>query len=241
MTEELKFLMDAVVSASKIITDDFIVENKGDKGDLVTTYDFAVEKHIISLLNAQFPDFDIISEEFNSDKGLTENCFTIDPIDGTINFAHGLPCWVIQVACIKNGKPHCAVVYAPRFNEMYAGDKSGVYLNGKKVSVATTPYNKNVFVIEGSDKVDILKEVQNLIPHSRVQGTAGLNFAQVAAGKAGCAVFNNHTLWDYTPGLMLVQFAGGYVIDKPGMHIGANNKKTALLVEECIKKAKNIK
>ena len=234
MTKELKAMIDAVISAAKIITDDFIVENKGNKGDLVTTYDFAIEKHIISALNAQFPDFDIISEEFNSDKGLTENCFTIDPIDGTINFAHGLPCWVIQVACIKKGKPHCAVIYAPRFNEMYVGDKNGVYLNGKRVSVADSPYNKNVFVIEGFDKVDILREVHKFIPHSRVQGTAGLNFAQVSAGKAGCAVFNNNTLWDYTPGMMLVRFAGGVTIDEPGMHIAANNPETLEIIKQCV-------
>ena len=241
MTKELEFLIDVVRSASKIITDDFIVEAKGNKGDLVTTYDYEVEKYIISRLNDSFPDFDIVSEELNTNNTLTENCFTIDPIDGTVNFAHGLPCWVIQVACIKNGKPHCAVVYAPRFDEMYAGDKDGVYLNGKKVSVATTPYNENVFVIDGFDKVEILREVHKFIPHSRVQGTVGLNFAQVAVGKAGCAVFNNNTLWDYTPGLMLIKFAGGYVIDNENMHIGANNKETACLIEECIKKAKNIK
>ena len=100
MTKELEILMDIARSASKIITDDFVVEAKGNKGDLVTTYDFAVEKHIIAALNAQFPDFDIVSEELNTNNALTENCFTIDPIDGTIR-VHEIVSYLLSQGCTK--------------------------------------------------------------------------------------------------------------------------------------------
>ena len=239
MTNELKAMIDAVISASKIITDDFIVENKGDRGDLVTTYDFAVEKHIITVLNAQFPDFDIISEEFNSDKGLTENCFIIDPIDGTVNFAHGLPCWVIQVGCIKNGKHHASLVYAPRFNEMYAGDKDGMFLNNTPVTLQNTSIRSSIFVMDSKNKSSVIKEVSKHIPHTRVPGSVGLDFALVSAGKAIATAYINNNIWDYLPGLMLVEFAGGYVIDQKDMHIAANNKDTLKLIKSCVLKAEN--
>ena len=88
MIEELKFLIETVKEASKIITEDFEVNAKGTQGDLVTNLDYEIEKFILNKINNQYPNFDVVSEEFNSKKELTENCFTVDPLDGTVNFPH---------------------------------------------------------------------------------------------------------------------------------------------------------
>ena len=104
MNKDTRFLIDLVKNANKLITDEFEVKAKGNDGDLVTNFDLEIENYMIEQIKENYPDFTIVSEEYNSDNNLTENCFTIDPIDGTINFANRLPLWGIQVACIRNGK-----------------------------------------------------------------------------------------------------------------------------------------
>ena len=110
MSEDLKFLIDVVRSASLLINDELEVKAKDDKGDLVTNFDFAIENYITGRIKEKYPDCSIISEEYNNNNELTEICFTIDPIDGTINFANGIPLWGIQVACIRDNKTCAAVI-----------------------------------------------------------------------------------------------------------------------------------
>ena len=133
MTKDLLFLIDTVKKASEMITEDFTVKAKGKKGDLVTNFDFEIEKFIIAEINKEYKNFTIVSEEFNKDATLQDNCFTIDPIDGTINFAHNIPLWGIQVGLIREGKTCAAVIFLPKLNELYSADETGAYLNGKKI------------------------------------------------------------------------------------------------------------
>ncbi len=110
MSKDLKFLIELVKGASNLITDEFEVKAKDDKGDLVTNFDYEIEKYMIDKIKSNYPDFSIVSEEYNSNECLTDNCFTIDPIDGTINFAKSIPLWGLQVACIRN-KKHVQLLY----------------------------------------------------------------------------------------------------------------------------------
>lgn len=148
MTKELKFLIDIVKEASKIITDEFEVKAKDDKGDLVTNFDYEVEQFIINKIKKEYPTFTIISEEFNTNEELTDNCFTIDPIDGTINFANKLPLWGIQVACIKDGKTCAAVIYLPKINEFYYADENGAFMNDKRISVNNMKPDRGLYSVE---------------------------------------------------------------------------------------------
>ena len=233
MSKELDFLKKIVIDASKLITDDFKVDAKGNNGDLVTTYDYMVEQYLISQMNEAYPDFTIISEEYNSNNGLTENCFTIDPIDGTINFAHGLPMWVIQVAMVKKGKVCASVIYAPKLNELYSADSSGAYLNDKPIHVTDLEFEDSIFSMEGKNRYPVITEVLKYTHHARIPGSAGLDYAFMSAGRTGAVLFRNNSIWDYTPGLYMVQQAGGYVIDEPSLHIAASTKKVADIIRKC--------
>ncbi len=84
-----------------------------------------IENFLIGEIKKNYPNFDIVSEEGNYNKAVTDNCFIIDPIDGTINFANNVPLWAIQVACKKNGKTVAAVIDMPRINEFYYADNAG--------------------------------------------------------------------------------------------------------------------
>lgn len=129
---EGKFIQRIVREAEKLLSRDFAVYAKGSEGDLVTDVDYLVERFLIEKIQAEYPDFAIISEEFNADTELSDNCFIIDPIDGTKNFANGLPLWGIQVACRKNGQTIASVISMPALKEFYFADESGAYLNGRE-------------------------------------------------------------------------------------------------------------
>ncbi len=232
MEKDTKFLIKIVKQASKLITPKFVVKAKDENGDLVTTFDYEIEKFLIKNLNKKYPNFDIISEEFNSKAKLTKNCFTIDPIDGTINFANGIPLWVIQVGMIKDGKACCAVIYAPKLKEIYYADKTGAYKNNKKIQVKALPLKNCLYEIDGKPRIKAVERMSRHTKHNREFGSAGFAYAYVASGKISGTIFRNETPWDYVPGVYLVNQAGGYVIDKKEKHIAANTKEFAIILEQ---------
>ena len=88
MSEYSQFLKRIVLEAGKLTLHNFETYNKGGENDLVTNLDLEVENFLIDETKKEYPDFDIVSEEFNTNNEVTKNCFIIDPIDGTINFAN---------------------------------------------------------------------------------------------------------------------------------------------------------
>lgn len=225
MSEELKFLIDIVKNSSFLINDEFEVKAKDDKGDLVTNFDYEIEKYMIEKIKEAYPEFSIVSEEFNSKKELENNCFTIDPIDGTINFAHNIPLWGIQVACIKNGKTCAAVIYLPKFDELYYADETGAFLNGKQISVNNFYIDKGLYTIEGPNKLLGQVKMRKISRHSRDFYCSAVNFAYVACGKISATNFVWDTPWDYIPGQYIVKQAGGVIYNDTRIHIAANNEE----------------
>ena len=232
MNKDTEFLIDVVKRASELITEDFEVKAKGDDGDLVTNFDYEIEKFIINEVKQKYPDFDIISEEFNTDGKLTENCFVIDPIDGTITFAHGCPDWAVQVACIKEGKPVSAVIFLPKLAELYYADESGAYLNGKPIKVNNLPIHKCLFEVHGKGRLSALERMLPYSKHFRRSGSAAVSFAFVAAGRFGGVIFRNESVWDYIPGMYIAKMAGAYTIDEYECHIAANSKEFVELLKK---------
>ncbi|MBQ9834161.1 MAG: inositol monophosphatase [Bacilli bacterium] len=225
MDKDLEFLINLVKNASQLINDQFIVKAKDDKGDLVTNFDYEIEKYIIEKIKENYPDFSIVSEEYNSEEGLTDNCFTIDPIDGTINFANNIPLWGIQVACIKDRKTCAAVIYLPKLNELYYADQSGAFLNGDKIFVNNLDINRGLYTIDGPGKSVGQLKMKDISPHCRDLYCAAVNFAWVASGRLSATNFVWDTLWDYIPGQFIVEKAGGVIYNDTKKHIAANNNK----------------
>lgn len=225
MSKELEFLINVVKEASAMITDDFVVKAKDDKGDLVTNFDYEIEKFISENIEANYPDFSIVSEEFNSGNELTENCFTIDPIDGTVNFAHGVPLWAIQTACIKNGKTCAAVIYVPKLNELYYADENGAYLNGEKIHVNDATPDKGLYIIEGAGSMQGEYKMKSINRHYRDFHCTAIDFAWCAVGRISAVNFVYNSYWDYIPGMYLVEKAGGVTYNAYKNHIAANTKE----------------
>ena len=225
MSDDLKFLIDVVKGASLLITEEFEINAKGEDGDLVTNFDFEVEQYIIEKIKQNYPDFSIVSEEFNCEKELTDNCFTIDPIDGTINFANALPLWGIQIACIRNRKTCAAVIYMPKMNELYYADESGAYMNGKPIKVNSLNSKKGLYSVEGPKRLPVQVKMRQINRHCRDFFCSAVNYAWVACGRLSATIFIYDTFWDYIPGQYIVEKAGGVIYNEKGVHIAANNNE----------------
>lgn len=204
----------------------FNIYDKDDKGDVVTDIDKQVEEFVVDKLNQKYPDFEIVSEEYNPDKKLTDNCFIIDPIDGTKNFAAGIPLWGMQVACMQDGELSASVIYLPKFNEMFWADCDGAFLNGQRLEIDAIIKNKKpIYGIEGGDKFPALMQLEKEVNRNfRYLAAASVGYAWVAAGRMSAFMLRKDTKWDYLPGLYLVKMAGGCIHDKPGAHIAATTE-----------------
>lgn len=236
----IEFLKRVVLNATNITNKTFELYDKGGESDLVTNLDFEVEKYIINELKKGYPSFDIISEEFNNNNKITDNCFIIDPIDGTINFANNLPLWGIQVACVKGGKTIASVISLPRINEFYYADETGAYLNDKKINVNQVPIKNALYAIDGNNNLPCMQRMRKYSSNRRNFGGVCVSMAFVASGRIHGAVFRSNKAWDYEPGLFLCKMAGASIKSIDGFHAAAMDDGFLNILElETAKKQNN--
>jgi myo-inositol-1(or 4)-monophosphatase len=203
---------------------DFKVSPKKMKNDVVTQYDFASEDLIVATLSEQFPSHSFLCEESgasNNNKGPI--CWIIDPLDGTVNFAHHVPLFSISIAACKGEEILCGVIYAPMTDEMFVAEQyQGAYLNGQRLSVST---QKSIFASyvatslsfnlhkDPTRSIELFSQIANLGFPMRAFGSASLDLAYVSAGKLDAYWSSGGTLnpWDVAAGKLLIDEAGGKI------------------------------
>jgi len=239
---ELKFLIKLTKKANNIIKKNKI--DVSDKGinDLVTNCDLAVEKYIIRKLNKKYPNIPIVSEEFNENVALTEECFTIDPIDGTINFANGLPAWSIQIAYRKNNETVVGVVYIPTLKQLYYAVKGeGAYLNNKRIFAKEQQLSKCMFIIDASaseeKKFIVVSEIMKHTKNHRRIGSVSSSFCFLANGNIHGMAFLKDSPWDVEPGKLIASEAGAKVYVKDGLFtVAASSQEFLDIMKNIIEK-----
>ena len=210
ISSNLNIMIKAGEKASKILIRDFgEVENlqvsKKGPQDFVTNCDIKTEKIIIEELKKARPNYSIISEEsgieINKDK---KNTWIIDPIDGTVNFLHGIPHFAISIALKCENEIISGLIFDPIKNEIFYAEKNnGAFFNNHRMRVSKkNQINDCLFATGGeiNNKLDI--------PH-RKSGCAALDMAYVASGRYDGYYQNNVNLWDIAAGIILVKEAGG--------------------------------
>ena len=229
---EAEFLKRIVKEAENISQKHFEVHQKDDKGDLVTNLDIEIEQYLISQIKEHYPGYTIVSEEFNSNNSTTDNCFIIDPIDGTVNFANGLPLWGTQIACRKNGKTIASVINLPKINEFYYADETGAYLNDIKISIKEVPIKNTLYSIVGNNAVQDTEKMRNYSKNYRNLGSISVAMAFMANGRIHGVNFRVEHPWDYEPGLFLCRMAGAKTKSIKGFHAAAMNQEFLNILEK---------
>ncbi len=201
------------------------VEVKG-KNDFVSYVDKTSEKRIVEKLALLLPEAGFIAEEGTSTKkGETYN-WVIDPLDGTTNFIHGIPCFAISIALMRNEELILGVIYEINFDEcFYAWEGSKAYLNGKEITVTKTAKLADSLLATGfpyydysrmDEYIELFKYFMKHTHGLRRLGSAATDLAYVACGRF--EGFYEYSLqpWDVAAGAFIVQQAGGKVTDFKG-------------------------
>lgn len=220
----------------------FKITNKEGINNLVTEADHAAEKAIIEVIQQAHPDHFILSEETGEIKTDSEIKWIIDPIDGTVNFANGIPLCCVSIGVEKEGQMILGAVYNPFMNELFFAQKGmGSFLNEKKISVSDKSTVIKSCLVTGfpytyldspNGPIQVFEKlIRQGIPVRRL-GSAAIDLCWVAAGRFDG--FYEHSLqaWDSAAGFLLVEEAGGKVTDFEGNyyspyqpHILATNGK----------------
>jgi myo-inositol-1(or 4)-monophosphatase len=227
ISANLNIMIKASEKASKILIRDFgEIENlqvsKKGPSDFVTNSDLKVEKIIIEELKKARPNYSIISEENgiedNKDK---ENVWIIDPIDGTINFLHGVPHFAISIALKSNNEIVSGLIFDPIKNEIFYAEKNnGAFFNNHRIRVSKKNDVDDCLFATGGE---IEKEIDLTY---RKSGCAALDMAYVASGRFDGYFQNNLNLWDIAAGIILVNEAGG-VLNEIDLSVNKNIKIVA--------------
>ena len=202
-------------------------ENKEGRHNIVTEWDRRAEKEIINSIKAHFPQHAFLAEESGESGEKKEGIqWIIDPIDGTVNFAHKIPAFCISIAATFQNETLSGVVYNPMSEELFVAEKgSGAYLNGEKLKVTETgvldssiaatglPYNVNENPLCCLDHFQAFAKMG--IPIRRI-GSAALDLAYVAAGRFDFFWEVSLRPWDYAAGKLLLEEAGGQITDFEG-------------------------
>lgn len=223
----LKEAIEAAASEMRRFIDlDFKISNKEGINNLVTEVDHASEKAIIDVIRKNFPDHHILTEESGDLVQDSEYKWIIDPIDGTVNFAHRIPICCISVAIEHNGKMVLGGIYNPYINEFFFAERgAGATLNDKPISVSKKERVINACLVTGfpytyldqpNGPLQVFERfIRRGIPVRRL-GSAAIDLAWVAAGRFDAFYEHQLQAWDSAAGFLLVEEAGGKVTDLTG-------------------------
>lgn len=206
----------------------FRVDKKGTI-DLVTEIDLECERMCRRVLGERFPDHDILAEEFGgATAGETRSRYRwiFDPLDGTTNFAHGLPIYCASLGLEVDGRREVAAIYDPSRRELFTAERGeGAYLNGRRIRPSPTDTLLDSLLVTGfpydmhkrdSEIVDLFGEFMGKARAVRRLGSAALDLCYVAAGRFEAFWEQHLKPWDVAGGALIVEEAGGRVTGMDG-------------------------
>lgn len=203
------------------------VEYKEGFNDLVTAADREAEAVVIETLRDAFPAHRIIGEESGELAGADACRWLVDPLDGTTNYAQGLPLFGTSIGLEKDGELLVGVIHLPALEQTYSAVKgAGATCNGEPVRVSSAArlqqslivggYAHNLDDEERRRNVQLMSDLMSDTRGVRMLGSAAINLAYVAAGKIEAYWAPSNEVWDVAAGILLVREAGGAVTDLNG-------------------------
>jgi len=234
--------IEAALAAGEILRHGFgtrfQIQSKPGHHNLVTEYDHKSETAIIDFIKAQVPNSQFLAEESGESGKKSAYTWVIDPLDGTVNFAHGIPVFSVSIGVEQDGKMLAGVVLQPITHELFVAEKGkGAFLNGQKLKISPItklseailatgfPYNLAENPAHCIDHfVDILRAG---IPIRRL-GSAALDFSYTAAGRYDGYFEVSLAPWDCAAGKLILEEAGGKITTWDGGPFDIRSGKTIL-------------
>lgn len=240
MSDIKEVLYKAAQEAGEVIQEyfqgTFKVKNKGSINNLVTEVDELSEKKIIHIIKTHFPDHSIISEEAGELIKESDYEWIIDPIDGTVNFAHGIPICCVSIGVKYKESMLLGIVYNPIINEFFFAEKGkGAYLNDEPISVSEKSDFKKACLVTGfpykwpktyEHPIKVFERfIMEGLPVRRL-GSAAIDLCWVACGRFDGFWEYNLNAWDIAAGYLIVEEAGGKITNFDGEPYNVLDKET---------------
>lgn len=197
----------------------FAIDSKVGQHNLVTEFDNASEELIVKQIQKQYPDHSFLCEERGWQGDQTKHLWIIDPLDGTVNFAHNIPVYCVSIAYARDGDIVSAAIYHPSVKELFVAEKGkGATLNGKPICVTSTPNIGDAIFGTGfpynvhQNPLHCIEQFAHIIRKGipvRRMGAAAIDLSYVAAGRYDAFWEVSLQPWDYAAGKLLVEEAGG--------------------------------
>lgn len=194
--------------------------------DLVTEIDHACEKLILGEIRSHFPTHSIMAEESGAVNSGSSDCWYVDPLDGTINYAHRVPIYSISIAYAYEGKVQLGVVYDPSRDECFSAERGkGAWLNGEKISGSGCSNLQQALLSTGFPYHNLQKFGHNLCVFGELTratqgvrrfGSAALDVCYVACGRFDGYWEQEINAWDVAAGALIAAEAGAVVTDLNG-------------------------
>jgi myo-inositol-1(or 4)-monophosphatase len=216
------------------------VREKSDR-DLVTDIDMTIEREVRAFLERETPKFGFLGEE---DGGHTlsepdSSIWILDPIDGTSNFAHGIPLCAVSLGLVRDGEPVVAAMVAPYLELRYHAVKGeGAFANDKQIKVSrTTELARSIVSIgdyavgdgaaeKNRKRLRLTELLAQRVERVRMFGTAALDLAWVAEGRTDATVILANKPWDMAAGVLVAREAGALVVDAFGARHNVHSNET---------------
>jgi myo-inositol-1(or 4)-monophosphatase len=189
--------------------------------DLVTEADHASEALILKRIRSAYPDCAILSEESGASANTSSAIWIADPLDGTTNFAHGLPIFSVTLALVVNNVIEVGVTFDPIHDELYTAQRGqGAYLNGERLQVSSVSTLDKALLVTGfpydrrTNPNNNIRQFANFLLRAQGVlrlGSAALDLGAVAAGRLDGYWEARINPWDVAAGALLVTEAGGQV------------------------------
>ncbi len=191
------------------------IANYKQQGDFALDADIKSEQYIMKRIRQKYPQHDILTEETGHHHKDSDYLWIIDPLEGTLNYAHHLPIWAVNIGLFYKMKPYIGAIYAPETKELfYASKGKGAYLNGKRIHVNKDTDLLKSFFAGPSHHLLQIPLSKTLI---RNMGCAGVELAYVACGRFTARIkLHGNDPYGYGAGSIIVLEAGGKLTDCEG-------------------------
>lgn len=200
--------------------------------DYASEVDGLAEAEILKELRRANPEYAVLGEEGGAQKGnrgASRYTWVVDPLDGTSNYLHGIPHWCVSIALLEGGEPIHGVVFDPLRNELFTASRgSGAVLNERRIRIGERSELTGAMLITGfppreraraPQQLECLRELLVQAEDVRRTGSAALDLAWTACGRADAYFEAGLQPWDIAAGVLLVREAGGRVCDYRGSNL----------------------
>lgn len=242
MRKELELIIREAAQRELVPRFQHVTHSLKSDGSIVTEADIAMQQRMLDVLQQQWPQIPLLGEEMSADEqqqlldNSEQGLWLLDPLDGTSNYAAGIPYFCVSLALLRKGEVELAIIYDPLRDESFSAEKGkGAWLNSESLVApkASRPLKQGIALIDLKRLTpELAARVASRPPYSsqRNLGSGALDWCYAASGRVDVYLHGGQKLWDYAAGQLIMSEAGGHSATLQGEKVLVNELKQRSVV-----------